>query len=160
MNDKEAVEVAQLVAKLWPSPGMDGVRCTFYARALTVVPDHVSAIEAVSRLFVDERFQPTPGQVIDAALGDLTSLGATGWEAIVGRAAEIAGGRPVDAPLSTELMTALRASSLTVGMVGQSLNNDKQLSALRRRFLTGYRDTKRAEAAGKLADAETRELTT
>jgi hypothetical protein len=159
MTNEEAVEVAQLVAKLWPSPGMDGVRCTFYARALTVIPNHVDAINAVSQLFVDERFQPTPGQVIDRALCGSASVGAIAWESLLARATEIHAGRQVNGGLDVATMDALRAAGMSVGAIAKALDQRKALDQLRTRFLTGYRESFRDAAAGKLGVTETRELT-
>jgi hypothetical protein len=160
MTNEEALEVAQLVAKLWPSPAMDGVRCTFYARALTVIPEHVGAINAVSELFVDERFQPTPGQVIDRALCGSTSAGAIAWESLLARATEIHAGRPVASLLDVATMDALRSAGMSVGHIAKALDQHRTLDNLRTRFLTGYRDSMRDAAAGKLGATETRELTT
>ena len=159
MTNEEALEVAQLVAKLWPSPVMDGVRCAFYARALAVIPDHHAAVSAVSTLFVDERFQPTPGQVIDRALCGSASAGAVAWEHLLARATEIHAGRAVDGHLDVAAMDALRSAGMSVGHIAKSLDQHRALDQLRTRFLTGYRDSMRDAAAGKLGVTEARELT-
>ncbi len=160
MNETEAMEAVALVSRLWPTPAMDEVRGAFYARALSVIPGRDDAIRAVSELFVDERFQPTPGQVIDRALCGSTSAGAIAWESLLARATEIHAGRPVASLLDVATMDALRSAGMSVGHIAKALDQHRALDQLRTRFLTGYRDSMRDAAAGKLGATETRELTT
>ena len=57
-------------------------------------------------------------------------------------------------------MDALRSAGMSVGHIAKALDQHRTLDNLRTRFLTGYRDSMRDAAAGKLGATETRELTT
>lgn len=159
MNESEALEVTRLVAELWPNPPMTGVRQAFYARSLTVIGSQAAAMDAVSQLFVDERFQPAPGDIIDAALGVATG-GQDAWELIVAYAGELQGGRRPTIELPEPVRRAMSASGARFGAVQAVAGNHRQTEALRTAFLTAYRDVMRAAAAGELGATDMRELTT
>lgn len=159
MNESEALEVTRLVSELWPNPAMTGVRQAFYARALVVIGSQAAAMDAVAALFVDERFQPAPGDIIDAALGVATG-GQDAWELIVAYAAELQGGRRPTIELPEPVRRAMSASGARFGAVHAASGNNRQTEALRTAFLAAYRDTMRAAAAGGLGADDMRELTT
>lgn len=143
MNNEEALEVAQLVAKLWPSPGMDGVRCTFYARALTAIPEHIDAVNAVSRLFLTERFQPTPGEVIEAAL-DLGPEAVEAWEALR-QAARLLASRTPGAHPPPQAVAALRAAGWKLGDL--PVDDNWRMEKIRQAFHQAYVARAREAAA-------------
>lgn len=160
MNESEALEVVQLVGELWPNPPMTGVRRAFYARALVVIGSQPAAIDAVSALFVDERFQPAPGDIIDRALG-VACAALDAWELIVAHSGELAAGRQPDViELPEPVRLAMNAAGARFGQVRQALDRSRELQALRDRFVVAYRDTMRAAAAGELGADDLRELTT
>lgn len=159
MTNEEALEVSALIAELWPTPVMTGVRQAFYARSLAVIGDQRAAMDAVAALFVDERFQPAPGDIIDAALGVATG-GADAWELIVAYAGELAAGRRPVIELPEPVRRAMSASGARFGAVHAAAGNNRQTEALRTAFLAAYRDVMRAAAAGELGATDMRELTT
>lgn len=149
MNHDEALEVAQLVAELWPNPPMNGVRQAFYARALVVIGAQAAALDAVAALFLDERFQPAPGEVIDRAL-NVASGALDAWELLHIAAAEVAAGRATTMSWPEPVRQAMAASGARVAAIAGAVNNQRELQRLRDRFLDAYRDTMRAAAAGEL----------
>jgi hypothetical protein len=159
MNEAEAMEAVALVSRLWPSPPLDDVRGGFYARALTVIGSQRAAMDAISELFVDERFQPAPGDIIDRALGVATGA-PDAWELIVAYARELDAGRQPDVALPDPVHAAMVAAGARLGQVRKVMDRPRDLDALRDRFVTAYRDTMRAAAAGELQGADTKELTT
>lgn len=156
MTNEEALEVSALVAELWPTPVMTGVRQAFFARSLTVIGAQRRAMDAVAKLFVDARFQPTPGDIIDAALGVDDGVVA-GWLTIIDVANELGAGRRPLVQLEPTARQAMAGASLTFGQIAAA--DDRGRESLRRRFVEAYRDAIRAAAAGELRTGETRELT-
>lgn len=156
MTNEEALEVSALVAELWPNPVMTGVRQAFYARSLTVIGSQAAAMDAVATLFVDSRFQPTPGDVIDAALG-VAAGGEDAWQLVASCANELGAGRRPLIQLPDPVRRALATSGVTLGLVAGAKERERE--SLRTRFLTAYRDTMRAAAAGELGADDMRELT-
>lgn len=98
MDDDQAVQVADMVLELWPSPPMSDVARAFYAKALSIIPEQRDALRAVEALFVSERFRPPPGDVLDRALG-LEGQAQEQWERLVSAANEVQAKRPTPATL-------------------------------------------------------------
>lgn len=140
MTPEEAVQVASLVAKLWPRPDLAGERLAFYATALTAVPHHADAVRAVNQLFVRERFQPVPADVIDLAL-DLDGKAEREWRVVVAAANDVGHRRQVGRQPDD---TAKRVLSVIAGgLADVPVDNAIQMDKMRDRFVTAYRDSER-----------------
>lgn len=135
MTPQEAVRVATLIGELWPNTALDNTRKAFYANALTVIPASEMAVKAVHDLFVTERFQPTPGQVIDLALG-LDDRASFEWQRCVMAATEMQGRRPISGTL--EAGTAAIIHRLCGGIASLPVDDWRQLDRIRTRFVQEY----------------------
>ncbi|MFZ4431573.1 MAG: hypothetical protein ACOYOQ_00100 [Microthrixaceae bacterium] len=82
MNSTKATDVVRLIGELWPHPEMTPTRASFYATALSNLPDYDDALRAIYTLFVGHRHQPTPAEVIDATLGTEDKAAAE-WQMVV-----------------------------------------------------------------------------
>ena len=103
MTPAEAVECARLITDLWPHPPTTDVRLTLLASALEAIPSRADAARAINDLFYTERFQPTPAEIIERALG-LSGIMDSEWRSILAR---LAGSEVTP---SQEAVTALRAA--------------------------------------------------
>lgn len=145
MNTRDAVEIAELVAELWPHPAMSDTRATFFAKALQVIPDKVDAIRVVESLFVSDRRQPAPGDIIDRALGS-DVCAEQQWGSIVAIAQSRAEGRSTE---GIEVTPAARAALRAAGLSWRlPLDNSYQLDRARSRFTAAF--TEAARSAGGL----------
>lgn len=86
MTPAEAVECARLITDLWPHPPTTDVRLTLLASALEAIPSRADAARAINDLFYTERFQPTPAEIIERALG-LSGIMDSEWRSILARLA-------------------------------------------------------------------------
>lgn len=149
MDDLEAVQVANVVAELWPSPPMTDTRRAFYAKALTAIPDQVGALRAVEALFVSSKFQPTPGDVLDRAL-DLHPQALRAWDRIVAAARELQARRPADGG-GHPGMTAIQALRLAGYRLAElPVNHAGALHKAHQAFVEHYVELGRQSAAGQL----------
>ena len=146
MDDDEATRVAAMIGELWPNPPMGEMRITMYAMALGVIPTMTEAVKAVNRLFLDEQYQPTPGQVIDACGG--TEGGVAAWMRVLRGAEAVQSRRPMPPDLTGDDLEPLR----TVGQTLNTLptNNGYQVEKLRKEYLTAYRDRSRSHLAARI----------
>lgn len=149
MDDLEAVQVANVVAELWPSPPMTDTRRAFYAKALTAIPDQAAALRAVEALFVSSKFQPTPGDVLDQAL-DLHLKALQAWDRIVAAARELQARRPVDESCNPGLgaIQALRSAGYRLKEL--PVNHAGALHKAHQAFVEHYVERGRQSAAGQL----------
>jgi hypothetical protein len=135
VTPEEAVKVASLVADLWPATTLEATRKAFYANSLTVIPTSDLAIKAVNKLFVTERFQPTPGQIIDHALA-LDDLSALEWQRITQTAIELQGRQPASTQVDHRAVLVVRR--LCGGIAQLPVSNWQQMDRLRSKFITEY----------------------
>ena len=143
MNELEATKVAKIVGELWPTPPMTDMREAFYATAISDIPTFDQAVEGVNALFVTERFQPTPGEVIDAAL-NLGSRAVEAWEALRTAASLHAQRLPVgEVPRAAS--AALRASGWALR--DMPVDNLWQMEKIRQAFHRTYIAQERSRAA-------------
>lgn len=150
MDDLEAVQVANVVAELWPSPTMTDTRRAFYAKALAAIPDQAAALRAVEALFVSSKFQPTPGDVLDRAL-DLHPEALRAWDRVVTAAREQQARRSVAEGGSNPGLTALRAlRSAGYRLADLPVNHAGALHKAHQAFLHHYVDQRRQQSAGQL----------
>lgn len=140
MTPEEAVKVATLVADLWPGTTLDGTRKAFYANSLTVIPTSDLAVKAVNKLFVTERFQPTPGQVIDQALA-LDDFSALEWQRITQTAIELQARQPASSQVDHRAVLIVRR--LCGGISQLPVTNWQQMDRLRSKFITEYTEIQR-----------------
>ena len=130
MTEQEATKIAMLVGDLWPNTPMGRTRASFFAAAIMHIPEFADAARAVNRLFLDERFAPTPGQIIDLVDGtERAALAA--WN-------RVASG---DLALSThEDRAVLRAVGYTHSTLPPS---ERDRERTRTAFMSAYRDQER-----------------
>lgn len=140
MTPEEAVQVAGLVAKLWPRPDLTGERLAFYATALTGIPSHDAAVRAVNSLFIRERFQPVPADIIDLSL-DLDGKAEREWRVVVAAANDMAHRRAVGRHPDDTAKSVLW--SLCGGLSDVPVENASGLDRMRDKFVAAYRDRER-----------------
>ena len=156
MTPEEAVKVAALVAELWPRPELTGRRLAFFATALTGVPTLDAGIRAVNELFISERWQPTPGDVIDAAL-DVDGAADDQWQLVVAASSDIAHRRSVGVMPDRIAMNVVRRLCGSLSDVPVALVREREKTRVE--FLPAYRKAARAAATavannGRLEIAE------
>lgn len=156
MTPEEAVQVATLVGKLWPRPDLGGERLAFYATALTGIPDHAAAVRAVNQLFVRERFQPVPADVIDLAL-DLDGRAEREWRVVVAAANDMGHRRQVGRQPDDTAKQVIW--DLCGGLADVPVDNGIQLDKMRDKFVAAYRDKERQRLVG-IGDERRMELGT
>ncbi len=127
--------MAELVGQLWPSPSLNGERLAFYASALTVIPESGAAIRTVNDLFVTERWQPTPGDVIDRAMR-LDAEALREWHKIAIGASDAQHRRPVQVALDPLAAAALR--QVCGSLIDVPLERGPRLDKVRERFIAEY----------------------
>lgn len=147
MDDLEAVQVAGVVAELWPNPPMTDTRRAFYAKALTAIPGQSAALRAVESLFVSSRFQPTPGDVIDLALG-LRDDALHAWDRIVAAARDQQARRAVQVAPDGDAMVALRQAGYRLADL--PVNHAGALHKAHQAFLERHVERARLAAADQL----------
>ncbi len=135
MTPEEAVKVASLVGELWPATPLDGTRKAFYANALTSIPVIDMAIKAVHELFVTERFQPTPGEVIDLALG-VNEQAALEWQRAAQAATELQSRVPTSTAVDATTSAILRR--LCGGIGSLPISDWRQMDRMRTKFIDEY----------------------
>lgn len=148
MDDLEAVQVANVVAELWPTPPMTDTRRAFYAKALTAIDDQRNALRAVEALFVSSKFQPTPGDVIDHAL-DLHGRALQSWNRVVTCALDTQAGRSAGDGPGLTAMAALRKAGYRLADL--PVNHAGALHKAHRAFVERFVEHARLTAAGNLA---------
>jgi hypothetical protein len=156
MTPEEAVKVVELIAQLWPTPSLKDERMVFYVSALTVIPDSNRAIRVVNDLFITERWQPTPGDVIDRALlfGDAA---LREWQKIIQSATDAQHRRSVNVALDPLAAATLR--HVCGGLLDVPLERGSQLDRIRERFISEYVDRLRQSTSRKAIEGK-RELGT
>lgn len=140
MTPEDAVRVATLVGELWPATQLDATRKAFYANALTIIPTADLAIKAVNKLFVTERFQPTPGQIIDDALA-LDDLSALEWQRITQTAIELQSRQPATVQIDHRAVLVVRR--LCGGVAQLPVDNWQQMDRLRSKFISEFTTVQR-----------------
>lgn len=157
MLDTEAVKLATTIAELWPYPVMGDVRRTFYAKALgAAISSFEDGLRAVDALFLTERYAPTPGDVIDRALGIPQMLDRE-WTEILRLGADAQARRPIEdsSRLPAEGMQVFR-QVLPGALHALPLENAVQLDRYRQQYVKRRGDQLRADATGRLSLAEGR----
>ncbi len=149
MTPEEAVKVAALVADLWPRPELTGRRLAFFATALTGIPTMDAGVRAVNDLFVSERWQPTPGDVIDAAL-DVDGAADDQWQLVVAAASDIAHRRAVGSMPDKVAMGVVRRLCGSLSDVPVALVRERE--KMRVEFLPAYKKAARAAATAVAPD--------
>lgn len=149
MTPEEAVKVAGLIADLWPRPELTGRRLAFYATALTGIPTMDAGVRAVNDLFVSERFQPTPGDVIDSAL-DVDGSADDQWQRVVAAASDIAARRKVGVMPDPVALAVVRRLCGSLSDVPVQYRGDRE--KVRAEFLPAYRKAARAAATAVASD--------
>lgn len=151
MTPEEALQVAGLVAELWPKPELSGRRLAFYATALTDIPDLDRAVRAVNQLFVNERWQPVPGAIIDVAL-DVDSESQRQWQLVLAAASDVQGRRQVGAMPSPVALAVVRR--LCGSLADVPVEHGYRLDKVRADFLSAF--VKDARTAAIAAGTEER----
>lgn len=121
----------------------------FFATALTGIPTVEAGVRAVNDLFVSERFQPTPGDVIDAALnvqGDADEQ----WQLVVAAASDIGHRRSVGAMPNKLAIGVVRRLCGALSDVPVQHRGDRE--RVRLEFLPAYRRAARAAAVAVVPD--------
>jgi hypothetical protein len=148
VTPEEAVKVASLIGELWPQADMTGTRKTFYANALTTIDRPDAAIRAVNQLFVTQRWQPTPADVIDLAIGSRSQADQQ-WRAIVDSASQAQSRTPITGPTPDRVASRI-VYELCGGLQGVPVDDMRQLDRLRDRFINTYTEKRRATTLKEL----------
>lgn len=155
MTPEEAARLAATVRDLWPNPAMGDVRLAFYANALAQIPSFEDGLRAVNALFIVERFSPTPGQVIDRALG-LSDRAEREWRTLCEAAQDALGGRPVPRAISQEIAAARAVLRDLVpgGVYDLPLEDHRRLDRLHAQFVDRRVEDLRGDLNERLALAQ------
>lgn len=135
MRVQEANHVVSLVAELWPQTRMGDARKAMFVSVIMDIPDVDAAIRAVRQAFVLDAFPPTPGRIIDLAVG-ISDEAALAWTRIVCAAVDAQSRRPTG-DVDRLALQVLRSSCGTLHDV--PINVPDRLDRVKDRFMEAFR---------------------